>query len=168
MKNISILKTIINIYYYLMVVAFTLGLISIPILLFTNGKYDISFLGDTINLNNLDVWKSIVALILIGSIFFLYFKSIKLIKNSVDHISKGNYFTPYIINNFSKIGKLFIVIGVGATIVKVIVKLLLESQISFSLDSTLYIFIILGLFFLFLSNAFDRAKTLEEENELTI
>ncbi|MFC4635155.1 DUF2975 domain-containing protein [Dokdonia ponticola] len=168
MKSLSFLKTLINIYYYLMLLAFAIGLITAPILLFTQKKYDISFLGTTINLTDITLWKSSIALVLIAIIFFLYFRSIHLIKNSVDHISKGAYFTEYIIGNFKKIGKLFIGVGIGATAVKMVITLLLESQIGFSLDSTLFIFIILGLFFLFLSEAFEKASQLKEENELTI
>jgi hypothetical protein len=168
MKSLSILKTLINIYYYLMIVAFAFGLITAPILLLTQEKFDISFLGDTIDLSGVVIWKSIVALILVGSILFLYFKSIQLIKNSVDHISKGAYFTTHIAGNFKKIGKLFIIIGIGATIVKTIIILLLKSEIGFKLDATLFIFIILGLFFFFLSEAFENASQLKEENELTI
>lgn len=168
MKSLSILKTLIHIYYYLMLVAFAIGLITAPILLFTQKKYEISFLGDAIILTNVPVWRSIVALLLIASIFFLYFTSIQLIKKSVDRISKGSYFTNYITGNFKKIGKLFIIVGVGTTLVKTIISLLLKSEIGFSLDSTLFIFIILGLFFLFLSEAFEKANQLKEENKLTI
>lgn len=168
MKSLSILKTLINIYYYLMFIAFGIGFIAAPILLLTQKKYDISFLGDTIDLAGIEIWKSIVALLLIGGILFLYFKSIQLIKNSVDHISRGAYFTEYVVGNFKKIGKLFIIIGIGVTIVKTVITLLLESQIGFSLDSTLFIFIILGLFFLFLSEAFEKASQLKKENDLTI
>ncbi|WP_299212433.1 DUF2975 domain-containing protein, partial [uncultured Dokdonia sp.] len=64
--------------------------------------------------------------------------------------------------------KLFIMIGIGATVAKMVITLLLESQIGFSLDSTLFVFIILGLFFLFLSEAFEKASQLKKENELTI
>jgi len=168
MKSLSILKTLINIYYYLMLIAFSIGLITAPILLLTQKKYDVSFLGNTIDLTGIAIWKSIIALILIGGILFLYFKSIQLIKNSVNHISKGAYFTEYLAGNFKKIGKLFIMIGIGATVAKMVITLLLESQIGFSLDSTLFVFIILGLFFLFLSEAFEKASQLKKENELTI
>lgn len=168
MKSLSILKTLIHIYYYLMLLAFAIGLVTAPILLFTQKKYEISFLGDTIGLTGITLWKSIIALLLIGTIFFLYFKAIHLIKKSVDHISKGAYFTNYMTANFKKIGRLFIVIGIGATTVKTLIMLLLESKIGFNLDTSLFIFIILGLFFLFLSEAFEKASQLKKENELTI
>ncbi len=168
MKSLSILKTLIHIYYYSMLIAFGLGLIITPILLFTRKKHEISFLGDTIILTGVTTWKSIVILALIGSIFFVYFRSIQLIKKSVDHISTGTYFTAHIADNFKRIGNLFMVVGIGTTLVKTIIPLILKHKIGIRLDTSLFIFIILGLFFLFLSEAFEKANQLNEENKLTI
>jgi hypothetical protein len=65
-------------------------------------------------------------------------------------------------------GTLFLICGIGFSVVNIILKLLLENRLSVGLDSSLFLFVITGLFFLFLSEVFKVAKDAKEENDLTV
>lgn len=168
MKNLAILRKLISIYYYLMVILFTIGLITIPFLLYLGKKTEVSFLGDQININSLSSTKAAIVLLLIGSLYLLYLLSIRLIKTTVDTLAIGEYFTQKVISNFKKTGNYFIAIGIGATVVKIIVGLLVLSELKINIDGGMLVFILLGLFFMFLSEAFAKARSINEENNLTI
>lgn len=168
MKNLAILRKLISIYYYLMVILFTIGLITIPFLLYLGKKTEVSFLGDQININSLSSIKAAIVLLLIGSLYLLYLLSIRLIKTTVDTLAIGEYFTQKVISNFKKIGSYFIAIGIGATVVKIIVGLLVLSELKINIDGGMLVFILPGLFFMFLSEAFAKARSINEENNLTI
>ncbi|WP_405203407.1 hypothetical protein [Dokdonia sp. LLG6352-1] len=168
MKNLAILRKLISLYYYLMVILFAIGLITIPFLLYLGKKTEVSFFGDQININSLSSTKTAIVLFLIGSLYLLYFLSIRLIKNTVDILATGVYFTQKVICNFKKAGNYFIAIGIGATIVKIIVDLLVLSELKINIDGGMLVFILFGLFFMFLSEAFAKAQTINEENNLTI
>jgi hypothetical protein len=86
----------------------------------------------------------------------------------VDILATGVYFTQMVISNFKKAGNYFIAIGIGATIVKIIVDLLVLSELKINIDGGMLVFILFGLFFMFLSEAFAKAQTINEENNLTI
>ena len=73
-----------------------------------------------------------------------------------------------VITNFKKIGILFLICGFGELIGKMVSSLLLLSKFHLKLDSSVVLFIVIGLFFMFLREVFKEAKTTKQENELTI
>jgi hypothetical protein len=111
MRSINILKKLISLYYYVMIIGFVGAIISLPLLLFTNNSYEISFLGNKVDLGLLPLYKSLITLLLVGTLYYLFFRSIRLIKLSLTDLSEGNYFSPLVISNFNQIGILFLVCG---------------------------------------------------------
>lgn len=168
MKTITILKTLINIYYYLMIVALVAGFITIPLLLFTNQPYTMSLFDRQIDIGQLSVGESILIITLLGLVLYFYFRAIQVMRNTVKELVVGQYFSERVITNFKKMGTLFLICGVGFFVVNTVIKLLLENKLSVGLDSSLFLFVITGLFFLFLSEVFKVAKDATEENNLTI
>jgi hypothetical protein len=168
MKTITVLKTLINIYYYLMIVALVAGFITIPLLLFTNQPYTMSLFGNQIDIGELSIGKSITVITLLGLVLYFYFRAIQVMRNTVKELVVGQYFSERVITNFKKMGTLFLICGIGFFVVNIILKLLLENRLSVGLDSSLFLFVITGLFFLFLSEVFKVAKDATEENNLTI
>jgi hypothetical protein len=168
MRSINILKKLISLYYYVMIIGFVGAIISLPLLLFTNNSYEISFLGNKVDLGLLPLYKSLITLLLVGTLYYLFFRSIRLIKLSLTDLSEGNYFSPLVISNFKQIGILFLVCGFGSAFVKVVLGFLLSNMFKVGIDSSWVIFIIMGLFFLFLSQVFAKAQNLQEENDLTV
>jgi len=168
MKAITILKKLITIYYYLMLAAFVLGVIILPILLFTNQSSEISFLGTKIDIGALSLYKGLAISALFVILYYFYVKAIYLIKMSLNDLASGNYFSETVINNFKKIGKLFLICGVGEVLAKIIIGLFIDSKIGLEADSSFFLFLIMGLLFMFLSEVFLKARGLQDENELTI
>jgi hypothetical protein len=168
MKTINILKKLITIYYYAMIIALVAAIISLPLLIVTNQSYEITFLGNTADLGVLPLYKSLITLILVASLYYLFFRAVRLIKMSLKDLSEGNYFSGLVISNFKKIGTLFLICGFGSFVVKLILGFLLANNLKLGIDSSWVIFIIMGLFFLFLSEVFSKAEALKQENDLTI
>ena len=168
MKTINILKKLITIYYYLMIIGFVGAIISLPVLLFTNQSYEITFLGSKVDLGVLPLYKSLITLLLVGTLYYLFFRGVRLIKLSLNDLSEGNYFSLLVISNFKKIGTLFLICGFGSAVVKLVLGFLLVNILKVGVDTSWVIFIIIGLFFLFLSEVFSKAGELRRENDLTI
>lgn len=169
MKTITILKKLITIYYYLMFIALGLGAITSMIYLFTrNSSFEIDFLGNSIDLQSVSTVSFIAVICLIGSLYLLFFMAVYYIRETLNDLSEGKYFTSLVISNFNKIGKLFILCGIGSVLVKFILGLILNFSLRVGIDSALVLFIITGLFFMFLSEVFAKGKHLKEENDLTI
>ncbi len=168
MKAITILKKLITVYYYFMLIAFVLGIIVLPILFFTNHSFEISFLGAKIDISTLSLYKGLAVSALFVALYYFYFKAIYLIKMSLNHLASGNYFSETVIYNFKKIGKLFLICGVGEVIAKIVIGLFINSKIGFEADSSFFLFLIMGLLFMFLSEVFLKARGLQEVNDLTI
>ncbi len=168
MKAITILKKLITIYYYLMLVAFVLGVIIVPILLFTNQSAEISFLGTKIDIGALSLYKGLAISALFVILYYFYVKAIYLIKMSLNDLGSGHYFSKTVIDNFKKIGKLFLICGVGEVLSKLIIGLFIDSKIGLEVNSSFFLFLIMGLLFMFLSEVFLKARGLKDENDLTI
>jgi len=168
MKSIRILKKLINIYYYFLLIAFIAGLIVIPILIFTNQPIKMTVFGHYINLVDLSLTKSIVIIVLFNVVLGFFIRSIWLLKTTAKELETGHYFSELVITNFKKVGKLFILCGFGFFAFNFLLNLFVESRLSVSTDSSLFIFLIIGLFFMFLSEIFKKANNLEQENDLTI
>lgn len=86
-------------------------------------------------------------------------------------LEKGNYFDAEVISRFTKTAKLFLIASIGGIILQFISPLVLESRISLSINiSTIAILflVIIGLFFKFLAQIFNKARVLQDENDLTI
>ncbi len=167
MKAINILKRLINIYYYLLVLVIIVGILTIPLLILKK-KYIVKFLGEEVDLNTLSSLNMVIVLILVATLWFLYFKAIKLLKHSVHELSEGHYFSKLAIGNFKTIGILFLICGLGEIFAKIILNLILKNSFRLGIDSSVVTFLIMGLFFMFLSEVFLKGSQLEEENELTI
>lgn len=168
MKSLAILRKLISIYYYLMLIIFAIGMIVIPYRISIREKTEIMFVGDVIDLTQLSSLKINTILLSLGGLYILYILAIKLVKDTVDKLSTGVMFTMEISRNFKNIGIYFLVIGVCGAVIKVLIAIIALRQINISIEGTMLVFILFGLFFMFLSEAFAKAKAINEENDLTI
>jgi len=109
-----------------------------------------------------------VVFILIITLWVLYFLAIKRLRQSVHDLSMGHYFSELVVTNFKKVGILFLICSAGEVIAKIVLSAFLKSAFKFSLDTSTILFVIMGLFFMFLSEVFEKARKLKLENDLTI
>jgi hypothetical protein len=133
-----------------------------------NSKMNPKVLGINVDFSQLSYSKIMIVIGVITALYFVYIKAIYLLKNSLDDLSSGNYFSLLVINNFNKIGKLFLISCVVEFVGRIVLRVLLEKKIGIELDSSVFLFLIMGLFFLFLSEVFAKARGFKQENDLTI
>ncbi|WP_282134709.1 DUF2975 domain-containing protein [Seonamhaeicola maritimus] len=175
MKAISVLKKIITFYYYFAILGFLFLTIGFPII-YSIKKNKVS-LGEPIELNFMDMkidcsemnLGAFITVIFIGAIIlFQFLKGIHLFKKSINDLSNGNYFSELVITNFKKIGQCFLIFGFGQWLFKIVAQLIFANDLNLGIDNTLFLSSIFGLFFLFLSEAFAKARETKKENDLTI
>jgi len=167
MKTISALRKLINFYFYLLTLGFIIVTIILPVL-FYQDKVDKLTIFDELDFSNLHLGEFLIIMFFVAIIYFQFIKAIYLLKKCLNDLSNGKYFSELVITNFNKIGKLFLFCGIGFSVLKFVLRILLLNDIKIGLDNSLIFSIIVGLFFMFLSEAFKKAGNLEEENELTI
>lgn len=168
MKTIKLLKRLIDIYYYLLIIVMIAGLVTVPLFL-SGEKYNVRFLDENIDLNALTMVKSILIIMLIVVLWLFYFKAIRALRFTVLELSKGRYFSRLVVYNFKRVGRLFLICGIGEIIAKAVLFFILSTgTYRIGIDTSVLVFIIMGLFFLFLSEIFAKGKQLQDENNLTI
>ena len=166
MKTLETLKKLINFYYYFLVLGFVFFTL-LPIL-FWFGKIKSLDLIKGYDFNNLNLLELFVITFVLICIYFFFVKAIYLLKGTLKDLSEGNYFSELVINNFKIIGKYVLISGISFSVFRFILRLILLSDIKIGIDNTLIISIIIGLFFMFLSEAFAKARQVKQENDLTI
>jgi hypothetical protein len=162
MKTMNILKKLITVYYY--VVGIVL-LVSILLPLFW--VFNFMVLGNNTNITLPSVYKLTILILLLVSLLFFHFKSIRIIKMSLNDLSNGNYFSKSVIENFRKAGIYFLVCAVLQTISKIFSSVY-SFTIELGIDVSVLPFLITGLFLMFLSESFLKGQKLQQENDLTI
>ena len=169
MKTISILKNFINVYYYLVLLIFITSVFAFSRSFFTQNTEMVSeVLEMSIDLNQLNFHERMIVLIVILVVYFMYTRAVFLLKSSLGDLSSGNYFSELVINNFNKIGKLFLISCIVEFIGRIVLRVIMKKNIGIESDSSVFLFLIMGLFFLFLSEVFAKAGSIKQENDLTI
>ena len=167
MKAINILKNLITWYYYLILIGLIIKIMSTINGLSHGSNFKPKVLDKVVDFSTISNTKIAIMLVIAASLYGCYFMGIHYLKESLSDLSSGNYFSEKVIRNFNIIGKLFLICGIGEVIGKVILMGLI-GEISLELESSMVLFLIMGLFFLFLSKVFLKARTLEQDNNLTI
>ena len=175
MKTISILKKIITVYYYFAIFGFLVVTIGFPIVFgIKKNKVDVeeplklAIFDMKLDGSEMSIGQFVVIIIIGAAILFQFLRGIHLFKKCLNDLSNGNYFSELVVSNFKKIGQCFLIFGFGQWLFKIVVQLIIANDLNLGLDNTLFLSLILGLFFLFLSEAFAKARDTKQENDLTI
>lgn len=117
-------------------------------------------------------WQTVLILLTIYAEYILFFIGFYNLRKYAVLLLKNKIYTVSSVQCSEKIGWFFSVCGASCIVLKLIYVLFLstESRIEFGIsDIQLYLFLlIIGVFFLISSNAFERAMKLEAENKLTV
>ncbi len=167
MKAINTFKKIITVYFFLLAAGNAVLFVLLPIL-FAQGKFTTLEHFDGFDISSLSMGRFLSMLLVAAFLQFQYIKAIYFLKNSLTDLSTGNYFSELVINNFKKVGNSFLICGIGFWAFKIVVRIALMSDIKIGIDHALVLLTIIGLFFLFLSEVFAKARKTEQENKLTI
>jgi hypothetical protein len=116
-------------------------------------------------------WLTSLILLSIYAEYVLFFVGFYNLRKFAALLLKNRIFTKASVQCAKKIGQFFTICGTSSLLLKLIYALLLstEYEIEFGIsDIQLYLFLtVIGVFFLILSIAFERALSLKEENKLT-
>lgn len=166
-----LLKTILDICFYILLFSF-IGSILItvwqawteePFLNFKIQEHEVTEL-------TLQVWVLIICQLFLAGIFIYV---INLFRKLVRSFFKKMLFTKYQVSSLNLIGQLIILTSIGEVIVGFFANLILEEEarIEIEVDSSFGSFwftLGIGMFFILLSKAFENARILKEENDLTV
>ena len=167
MNTINILKKLIILYYYLTILGILFIIVGSPIMYYKGIELPINSM-ENFNVSNLSAGKFISIYIAAIFIYFQFLKALHLFKNSLKDLTVGKYFSELVTNNFKRMGTAFLICGFSFSGFKIILRLALLSDLKLGVDNTLFLLSILGLFFLFLSEVFAKARVTKQENDLTI
>ncbi|MFV8225552.1 DUF2975 domain-containing protein [Christiangramia aquimixticola] len=169
MKSSVLLRNIISITYYCMIL-FWIILLGIfiysifgdeesAIQLFKNSEY--------LKITSKAALITTLGYSLISFAFWIYL--FRMIRNLMDSLTSKSIFTNFQISSFKIIGQLLIFLSILDTIFSFIFDFISKNHFRIKFDFLeFWLIIALGLFFIFISQIFHKAKALREENELTV
>lgn len=170
MRKLNILKAILDFFWFFSLLAVIGLIIFLPFYLF-DSEMDIAvkIKGQEISSQTI-LSKAIVVVNIIGSLLFLY--SIYLLRKVVNLFQKREIFNDEVVRLFNLIGKLIVASSIIGSFSIFMYNIIERNHLGISLDFGSYdsflISVSLGLFFMVISEVFKIAKTLKEENDLTI
>lgn len=170
MKNLNTLRSIINIFYNLLAIVLYISCAGFVIASFTGY---ITERDSCSYLQQIDFrsWKIIIFTILSLGLFYIFTRAILALKKTTSFLIQGEFFNDQVTTNFLKAGKLFIISGISLIALQFLGNLILKSEIKIGIDYstiTSTFLVIIGLFFIFFAEAFTKAQTIKQENDLTI
>lgn len=170
MKSISIIKKAINIFYYLFILTFAFESIKFMYYLILGNfdKLNPKFINDVINYTDTSGILTIVSNIIGLGLIYLFVLVIENLRLSTFELEQQNYFNDVVINSFKKAGGLLLIFAVIQLVSKFIFPVLLNTSFKLTSGHFPIFHVLIGLFFIFLSDVFKKAKKVTEENDLTI
>ncbi|NQX76453.1 DUF2975 domain-containing protein [Gilvibacter sp.] len=166
MKRLNLLKTIVDIIWYLSIPALLIFLGFVIYMSWTDQPFTSTLYGGMIDLNGFQL---VVGLCLSFITYGLFIYSLYLFRKVLLEFKKLQLFNQVVIGHLLRIGKLVITAGILMFITKFLINYWSFKKITVSLTpNDLLIYGGIGAFFLVLSEVFDRARLLKEENELTV
>lgn len=169
MKELNLLKTILDIFWVLLILS-VIGIFVLSIAYLTTNDISPIIVKSTV-IEKVDVYSK--ALIVFQTMaLFLFAMSIYYLRKLVSSFYKMQIFTDAVILYFKRVGQTLIgyaVISNGSIFVYNVVERT-NSAINFSVGSydSFLVIIALGLFFIVLSKVFTISKNIKNENDLTI
>ena len=170
MKSLNLLKTLIDLFLIFSVLGGLSVLIIVPMKLI-NPDFDIPISIKGVEVVGND-WLSLVVIVLsaIGAFFFIY--AIFLIRKVIHCFLKNEVFTDIVIGHFKLIGKCVIASAVLTSVPMFFYNMIQRNNLGIEFTGggfdSLLLSTSLGLLFIVIGEIFQKAKNLQEENELTV
>ncbi len=186
MKTIQILKGLINLLYYFLIAIIFLAVIYLFAIIFFSDSLPFFLQGHKMLFNlSFFNWKMFLSPLSIGINFILFVLAVYYLKKCIKPIQVNDFYNVIVYKNLKKSGRIFILIGLIAIIIKMVGAIYMHSIMSnviqgsasllfilssvvSTIDITSIFLIIMGLFLLVFSSSFENAKKLQLENDLTI
>jgi hypothetical protein len=167
MRKLPLLKSFASILFALSMIVLFFAVPFIILWLFMPERVPFKLDGEPMTTVTAELVILLISLV-IGLGFFAY--ALYLFKTNLGLFEKKKIFDATVIKNFAQMGKAillgYLFCAVPVTLYKILAKNATEIDFEFILDS---LFIAgLGLFFIVLSEVFQMAKNIKEENDLTV
>ena len=167
MRKLYLLKAIIDFVWIMALISVPFLLIFVGYLLISNEPFDVPIKMNDIKITVLDLNAKIFLFFATLSYLVLLY-GLYLIKKLLQLFQLKIIFDDKIIFYFNRIGNLFILSGFVSGIPAFFYKVA-QGEIKIEIGANPFLYLIsLGLFFMVLSEVFKIAKTMKEENDLTI
>lgn len=167
MKPISILRKLITLFYYLMGIGLIKELFTLIFRFFSPKMIQPPFL-QTEELYSSDTVKVMLLQIIFVLLIITFFRTIQILRQLLNDLANRNHFSEKVTNNFKSVGILFIILSVGELVAKILANYLFGLGFTFPVDSSIVLFPVVGIFFLYLSEIFTEAREIQLENNLTV
>lgn len=168
MKKFNILKTIVDFTWINLCFGFSIFLVLVSILIFSNNKekdFNLEFNGITINeIGIIEKIYLVFLLIFIALIIYIYYQFKKLLRN----FARRKIFIDENIKLFKIMGYNLVISAFLYTIPSFFYQFYTNKIVLSIGYSYFFILLVLGLFFMVLSEIFQISKQQKEENELTV
>ena len=170
MRKLNILKTVLDIFWVFSAITLIFILIYFPFYLFNSDmNIPIKIKGQEITSKS-NLSKIILLVNIISGLFYVY--AIYLLRKVVSLFQKREIFIDEVVKSFDLIGKLIIASSIISSLSMFYYKASEKDHFDYTLDlrsnNSILISIVLGLFFMVISEIFKIAKNMKEESELTI
>lgn len=167
MSKLPLLKSFASILFALSMIVLFFAVPFIILWLFMPERVPFKLDGEPMTTVTAELVIVLISLV-IGLGFFAY--ALYLFKTNLGLFEKKKIFDATVIKNFAQMGKAillgYLFCAVPVTLYKILAKNATEIDFEFIIDS---LFIVgLGLFFIVLSEVFQMAKNIKEENNLTV
>lgn len=165
-----LLKTILDILFLLLIFAYSGMILYLIFQTLTDLPLDLTINGNEITEFSPSIIFILTIKILISAIFIYI---IFLLRKVVRSFFKRKLFTPLQITSLNLIGQLTIIFSLAEVLIDFFLSLALDNRarIGISVENSfdsIWFTLALGLFFILLSKSFRYAKSLQEENDLTV
>lgn len=166
--SFKLLKGILSIALFFSTLLWLIFLIILAgIVLGIDGTYGLHRVAEDFDLSSRGAKLALVAYILAGYAGIIYI--IYILRKLVISLDSGNLFTKFQCTGFSLVGQLIIWLVILSAVVEFVLKLFFVSRLEVETSfPDFWLFLALGTFFIVLSQVFDKARLMREENELTV
>lgn len=170
MKKLQILKTVLDIFFVFLIIAIIAMFIFIPYIIYSDEVIDIPLKINGVNVVAKD-WstKMLLMLCFVAYCFFVY--GIFQLRKVMVLFSKRIIFDYQVVQLLNQVGKCFLAASLITSIPLFIYNLIHRSHADIEFGGGFSSFLFsasLGLLFMVLSEVFNIAKNLKEENDLTV
>ena len=169
MKSSIWLRNIFSIVFYLMIILWIIIFVLLVFSIFIDSDKILEVMSDSQNII-IDSQEALITVFIYSLIslgFWIYI--IRLARNLMGNLIDGPLFTKFQVASFKIIGQFLILITLIDTLANFLFEAIFNDQLQIKFEfSTFLLVISIGLFMVFLSNIFEKAKNYKEENQLTI
>ena len=166
--SFKFLKAILNIALFFSSVLWLIFLlVLVGIILGIDASFGLDRVAEDLDLTSIEAKMALVIYILTAYAAIIYI--IYILRKLVISLDSGSLFTKFQCAGFNLVGQLIIWLVILSAVIEFVMKLIFASKLEVETSfPDFWLFLALGAFFIVLSQVFEKARLMREENELTV